>query len=424
MQGQDTQKWTLEKCIQYAWENSVVLQEKDNLAQLTQIQLEQSKANQGPNLALSARHNYSYDNSYSSESDSWNRESNQATSITLGSSITLYNGAKLKNTIRQNSMNLGAAETSLQTRREMISLEVLNAYINVLLSNEQLKNDESQLETTREELKNAEERKRIGLISEADLLQVKSQLANEKANVILGQSNVQMAKVNLMQAMNRPISPDFSIVIPDISSLLANPISENANEVYLAALHFYPEIKSAEYEVESALTGIDIAKSSTQPELSLFANMETNYNSLNSYSGFADQLTHNWAPVTGLTLSIPIYQRKSAQTKIKTAQIEADNSYLYLTDTKNNLRKAIEQACVDAASASAAYNAMKELYNAQSESFNVAEEMFRQGIISTLDYLIQKNDLATAKNKLSQSTYDLLLKTKVVDYYKGEAVQL
>ncbi|TAJ10704.1 TolC family protein [Marinilabiliaceae bacterium JC017] len=424
--GQNTSEmknWTLDDCIHYAWDNNVKLQEKENTTDILQLQLDQSKANLGPDLSLTARHSLAYDNIYSSETDSWNRESTNSTNVSLGSNITLYNGAKLKNTIRQNNMNLGASESALQTQRDLISLEVLNAYVNVLLAYEQLENNRNQLQTTKEELSFALERKNIGIISEADLLQVKSQYANEKANVTVAESSVQIARVNLMQTMNMPISADFEITTPDVVSLLVKDHAANAIDVYQAALNFFPEIKSAEYEVESAMIGIDIAKAATKPELSFFANVETNYNSMADYAGFSEQISHNMVPVTGLSLSIPIYQKKAAKTKITTAQIEADNSRLFLTDTQNNLRKAIEQACVDAASAKATYEAMKELNNAQRESYNVAEEMFRQGLISTLDFIIQKNDLATSEIKLSLSSYDFILKTKVVDYYRGEPVK-
>jgi outer membrane protein len=67
----------------------------------------------------------------------------------------------------------------------------------------------------------------------------------------------------------------------------------------------------------------------------------------------------------GLSLSIPIYQKKQVKSNISIAKIGYEDAILSETDTKNELRKNIEQACTDVNSAQVEYEASLEQYQAR-----------------------------------------------------------
>ena len=424
--GAQNNTFSLEDCITYAWKNSTDISRANNSVKSERAYLDQSKAALFPNLILNVNQNASSANSFmgSENEGNWNREFKSGLNVTLGSSITLYNGAKLKNTITQNKTNLVAAETDIQTQKELISLNILTAYINVLLAKENVENSAAQLKSTEKQLEYAQVRKTAGIISKADYLNIQSQSATEKAAFVAAQSDLRLNRVFLMQLMNMPVDDAFNIREPDLETLLNKTTEPDANKIYNIALGIRPEIKSAEFELESARTGIKIARADGLPTLSLSGSLGTSYSNGLSEINLNEQLTNQISPAVGLSLSIPIFQRKQVKNQVSQATIQADNYRYNLIDIKNNLRKAIEQAAIDAQNASMTFQALQEQYQAEQESHRLAEEIFAQGLINSVDYLTSKNNLVSAEKNLTQAKYNVILQNKIIDYYLGQPITL
>ena len=418
------QTFSIEDCINYAWENSTNLGRANNSVEMQNAYLDQSKAARGPNLSFNGSQTFNSSNSYqSNETDgSWINSNNSNLSISLSSELSLYNGAKLKNTIAQNKTMLAASETDIQTQKELISLNVLSAYINTLLAIENVKNYEAQLKSTEKQLGLAEARKSVGIISTSDFLNIKSQLASDKATYIDAKNSLRINLVALMQLMNMPINNSFTIQEPNVDDLIENASETDASLVYNIALGLQPTIKSAALILEGAQMDIKIAKADALPQLSLGGGIGTGYSSAMENINFGEQFSNKVNPYIGLSLSVPIYQRKKVKTSIAIANIQTQNEELTLIDLKNDLRKYIEQACMDAQTASSNYTALIEQFDAENESYQLSDEMFRQGMINSVDFLSSKNNLVTAENKLTQAKYNVLLQHKIIDYYMGNTI--
>lgn len=416
--------FSLEACINYAWENSTQISRANNSVGIQNAYLEKSKAARGPNLylnggqTLSAGKNYQY----SESQGSWTNNNSSNLSLSLGSEITLYNGAKLKNTIAQSKVNLAAAEIDIQTQKELISLNVLSAYIDALLATENVTNYEAQLNSIEKQLELAEARKSAGVITISDFLNIKSQYASDKASLISAKNSLRINLVALMQLMNMPLNDSFSIQEPNVDELIQNISEADANSIYNIALGIQPNIKSAELNLESAEIDTKIVKADALPQLSLGGSVGTGYNSSMDNVNFGEQFSNQVNPSVGLSLSVPIYQRKKVKTNLAIANIQTQNEELNLIDLKNDLRKYIEQACIDAETASSNYLALQEQYSAENESYQLSVEMFTQGMINSVDFLTSKNNLVTAENKLTQAKYNVLLQNKIIDYYKGNTI--
>lgn len=416
--------FSLEECINYAWENSTQIRRANNSVGIQNAYLEKSKAALGPNLFLNGGQTLSAGKSYQySETErNWTNNNSSNLSLSLGSEITLYNGAKLKNTIAQSKVNLAAAETDIQTQKELISLSVLSAYIDALLATENVTNYEAQLNSIEKQLELAEARKSAGVITISDFLNIKSQYASDKASLISAKNSLRINLVALMQLMNMPLNDSFSIQEPNVDALIQNISETDANSIYNIALGIQPNIKSAELNLESAEIDTKIVKADALPQLSLGGSVGTGYYSSMNNVNFGEQFSNQVNPSIGLSLSVPIYQRKKVKTNLAIANIETQNEELNLIDLKNDLRKYIEQACIDAETANSNYLALQEQYNAENESYQLSVEMFEQGMINSVDFLTSKNNLVTAENKLTQAKYSVLLQNKIIDYYKGNTI--
>ncbi len=422
-QTETIQTWSLNDCIEYALTQNVQVR-KSILTNITnELNANQAVNNKLPSVNSSIRQNFSWANTTDSETNTSSFSGNNSTSYSVSSSVVLYNGSKLNTLINQAELDMQSGIYDSETIKESISLSILNAYLQVLFNEEQVKNAEKQIEATTEQLNLAEERLTLGIISRSDYLQVKSQLASEKLNLAKVQSQYSIAKITLMQLMELPINDNFAISHPELGESINANISPNAAEVYATALGIKPEVKSAEYQKEIAALNEKIAKAGFLPTVSADAGIGTGYSYFIN-TGYFGQLQDQISPSLGLSVSIPIFQKKQVKTNISLAKINYQNMELLEIDTKNQLRKEIEQACVDVVSTQIEYEASQEQLDATEESYLLAEEKYKNGLINSVDFIFEKTNMILAESEYLQSKYNLIFSYKILDFYTGNPIKL
>jgi outer membrane protein len=377
----------------------------------------QARAQRLPSASASVNQNFN-----------WLRNGNgfsgsTSTSYGVNTGITLFNTSKVSNQIKQAQLDVEGGNYNLETLRENVSLQILDAFLQVIYAEEQVKNTENQILSTTQQLNLAEERMNIQIISKADYLQVKSQLASEKLNMANATSQLAIAKVNLMQLMEIPVTDSFEVAKPDLDGTLNQERNPLVQEVYDTALVIKPEIKYAAINTQMAQLDQKIAMADYYPVLSASAGIKTGA-AFNSSPSYDSQLDNNLAPSAGLSLSIPIYQRKTVKTRVALAKIGYETATLSETDTRNQLRKKIEQACQDVKSAQSKYEASTEKYNATRESSAISDEKFINGLINSVDYQVSKTNLIVAESELLQSKFNLIFSYKILDFYTGKPLAL
>jgi outer membrane protein len=414
--------WSIDECIQYALQKNIQVQQAQVSNDIYGLDMVYAKSAWYPSLSGSARQNFSWSNQTNNTTGSTVFKSSDGTNISLNSGMTIYNGNRIRNNVKQSEINYEAAKYNTEVIKETVSLNVLNAYLQVLFAEEQVKNTSDQIASLDEQLNLAAERLKLGVISNSDYLQVKSQLATEKQTLATARSQLAINRITLMQLMEftKTVAGDFSIEHPNLDSLVNQKRLPDPKEVYQTALGVKPEVKNAELSKQSSQIGIELAKSGLYPNLSLNAGLSTLYSS-NTISGssFGYQMKNNISPAIGLTASIPIYLNRQARTNVAVARKSSENAELNEYNVKNQLRKAIEQACQDVTSSQIEYEASVEAYNAVKESYDVASEKYNQGIMNSVDFLIQKTTYITTQSSLLQSKYRLIFSYKVLDFYTG-----
>ncbi len=417
--------WTLEQCINYALDRNIQVQKADLSNDRNQLNSDQAQANRLPSVNASVRQNFNWYKGFDSTTGSYGSSSgSNSTNYSLSSSVSLYNGQKLSNKIKQAGIEEQAGQLYAETVKESVELNILNAYLQVLYAYESVTNAEKQIEATTSQLALAKERLDLGVISMSDYLQIKSELATEKSTLADAKSQLSIYKVTLMQLMELPVDEGFEVSSPNLDSLLVQNKQPDAQEIYNLALGIKPQIKNAELNKESAALDVQIAKADGIPSLSMDAGLSSGYSSLTTNSGYTSQLKDKINPSVGLSLSIPIFQKKQVKTNVSLATIAVSEAELDEINTKNELRKEIEQACVDVVSAQSKYTASLEENQATQESYEVATEKYKIGLLNSVDYLFEKINLITSESKLLQSKFNLIFSYKVIDFYKGVSLTL
>jgi len=415
--GQPKQ-WSLTDCIRYALEQNIQVRKADVSVSLGEINLQQPKDNRLPSLNASLGENLGWQRETDgTDETSW--VSSSRTSASLSSGLPLFNGFQLRNQVRQAGLDYKSNQYNADQTRESLSLSIMSAYLQVLYAEEQVANSRNQADATREELALAVERLGLGAIANSDYLQVKTQLASEEATLATAVNNLKMAKLNLMQLMEYPVDQAFEIARPDIDAIISTAPAADASAVYEEALEVKPQVKIASLNRENASIDLEIARGAFLPSLSVSAGMSTGFTQA---AEMGSQLKNGFSPSVGISASIPIFRNNQNKTAVARAKYGITTAELDELNTRNQLRKEVEQAVLDAQSALLSYQAAMNQYDASHETYSVSEEKFKLGAMNSVDFLIQKTNLTGAESNLLQAKYELVYCHKIIDFYRGVAL--
>ncbi|NLE35068.1 MAG: TolC family protein [Bacteroidales bacterium] len=256
----------------------------------------------------------------------------------------------------------------------------------------------------------------LGAIANSDYLQVKTQLASEEATLANSENTLKMARLNLMQLMEYPVDESFETARPDIDAVISSIPAADASAVYEEALRVKPQVQIATLNREGAALDLEIARGGFFPSVSVNAGMSTGFAQV---AEMGSQLKNGFSPSLGLTASIPIFRNNQNRVAVSRAQYGITTAELDELNTRNQLRKEVEQAVLDSESARLSYLAALNRYESSLETYNVSEEKFKLGAMNSVDFLIQKTNLTAAESNLVQAKYELLYSHKIIDFYRG-----
>ncbi|MDP4291351.1 MAG: TolC family protein [Bacteroidota bacterium] len=416
--GQNS-NWTVQKCIDYALQKNIQVQKSLLNTESNKVNFDAVKASRFPIVDASTSQSIGWADKQNVVSGNYSFNGTANSNYSVNSSMTLYAGSKIKQSIKQSELVYKAGQYDSEAMKETISLNIMDAFLQILYAGEQVKNTQNQIDLTNKELELAKERLDLGVIATSDYLLVKSQLATEQQNLASAQGLLATDRVTLMQFMELPITDTFQIAHPDLTNVINRMKNTLPDSVYRIALGLKPQIKSAELNTQSAALSVDIANADYKPRIGLSAGFNTNYLSSIKSSDYPFQLSHNFSPSIGLSLSVPIYHNNEIRSKVDLAKISTENAKLDEQNTKNVLRKSIETACTNVVTAQNEYDASREQYLSAKESYTVAAEKYAQEILNSTDFLVQKTNYNAAESAFLQSKYNLIFTYKTLDFYLG-----
>lgn len=426
-------KWSLEECINYAFENNIQIKQSQINIQTNKVNLLQQKMNVLPSLSAGASHSINYGNKFDIYNNIYTKGTVKSDNFSLSSSLNLFNGFQQINLIKQADFDLKASKYDSEKIRNDMSIAITGYYLQILYSKELAEVAKVQVAITHQQIERTKKLVEAGTLARGSLLDIQSQSATEELNYINAKNQLNIAYLNLMQVLDLKNSDGFEIIDPEIK-IEKNIIIHKTTKVYSSAVNIMPEIKSAEFRLKSSQKNIAIAKGGLYPSLSLSASLQSRYSDANKISTpgadfgniipFKDQIDENYYKYLGLSLSIPIFNKYNTTSNIKKAKLAAKNTEYSLDLIKNQLYKEIEQARADALAAFKQFEAYKKSLNAFEEAFHYAQQKFDIGMLNSVDYNISKNNLAKAKSDLIQAKYNYLYKTKILDFYIGKPLSL
>lgn len=422
--GVSAQKmWTLEQCIDTALVNNRNIRQQKLMYSSKEIAYKQSKYDLLPSLNGSVNQDFGFGRSLDDNYNYVNSNS-RGTSFGIGTSLLLFDGMKMKYNIEAKEMDLLASGTDLEKVEREIALNVSTVFLQALQNKELLKNAENQLVITRENIERRKELIQAGKLAEGEMYELLAQEAKEELSRVQAENSVKLSLLDLAQVMNLENGIQVDILVPE--DLLSNELSLlSADAVYASALQNRPEIKGAQYRLQTSEKNVQIAKSYYFPKLSLNANMGTGYNSLavdfqspNSKYSFGKQLSDKLSSSVGFSLSIPIFDKFQTRSQIENAKLDVENGKIEIDKAKLDLRKSIEQAYYNAIAAKNRWESANKSVKANEEAYRFASQKFEAGRANQFESNQAKTNLAQALSEQTQAKYEYVFRLKLLELMK------
>lgn len=412
-QESQSYRFSLEDCFRFAVANSYERKSMELTGRSLETTYEQSKQQRLPNLSASVGQNLS------NNENGWSTSGN----VGVGSSVTIYQGGNINNTIEQNRLNVERNEVQLERYDNQLATQILQSFLTILGNQELLNYQLEVLNTSREQVKQGRMRYKVGSILESDLLLLEAQYYSDSNNVVDTRINIDNNLLDLKVLLSMNPTDELEIVTPNTDNLddLKESLPSEEEAVSLA-MEYMPDLRMSDYDIRLAEKSVDMARGNYFPSISANANMGMGMLSLDDNGNMKWYGTPTES--VGISMSIPIYSRGQTKANVKKSRIALEQAQLDYEQSALSVRQTVVQAYRNVLSAYNAYKVSQVKENAYSKSFNAYNIQYQYGTITTVELLQQQNNYLNALNSYIQNKYSLLMKRKILDVYMGKPITL
>ena len=413
------QKLSLQECIDIALQNNRNVKQQALNKQSREIAYSQARADLLPSLNASVGQNFTFGRSIGLDNTYQNTNSSQ-TSFGVSSDITLFDGLRMKHNIDARRADLYASEADLKKIEDDIEMSVSTTFMQVLMNKELLQIAIEQAELTKANIARRSELVKSGKMAQGELYELEAQQAKEELNRIQAENNLKLALLDLAQIMEIEDFQSLDVQTPSMDALIDSDALMPANAVYNEALQHRPELRGAQYRLESSEKQVLMAKAQYYPSLSFGANMGTGYYRMSGRENqpFAEQIKNNMSNSLGFSLRIPIFNRFQIRNSVKNAQIAVENSRIEIDKTKLELRKRIEQAYQNALASQSRWRAAEKSETASREAYRFAEQKYENGRANSYELFQAKSNLTQVLSEQTQAKYEYAFRLKILELLK------
>ncbi|MFN5334349.1 MAG: TolC family protein [Bacteroidota bacterium] len=463
--------WDLRKCVEYAWENNISVQQSDIQARVAALNLHQSQYAQYPNINITNSTGTNFGRAVDPTSNLFVSNTLLFQQYNLNLSGLIFNWGNVRNTIISARYNAEAAKKDVERIKNDIGLTVATTYLQVLLAKEQVKIVQKQLELTQTRLVDTRKRVYAGILPELNELELEAQFARDSSAYISAVMTAEQNLLTLKATLNLDAASPFDIAAPPVDMIPVESIADLQPEfVYQTALQTQPLQKVNDLRIKSLQYNLKAAKSALYPSLNWFGGIGTNFANPNTkitgvkfngyqppsllspivntglaflpvqqpdvtilqgkksfnemWAGWGTQMNDNFRQNLGLQLTIPILNGGTARNNFKRIQYDIKNAEWVKKQSDQRLKNDIYLAYQSAVNALQRLNASKKTKELSERSFQLAQKRYDAGLMQPIEYLTIQNNLLRANIQVAADQFDYVFRIKVLEFYKGMGLRL
>lgn len=447
LNAQETESYSLQKCIDIGLKNNADLINTTIQSESALYQYQQSVAAFLPFVNAYANQGISTGKSINPYTNTFINQEVTTGQYGVNASMNLFNGLYNYYSVRQMYYNNKAGKADIEQLKIDLSIQITLAYLQVLASQELLKQAEAQMEITKAQAERLAVLESNNAVSPSILYDTRGQLANDKLYLIDMRSSLVASKLSLSQLINVSFSDNATF----------EPVETNEGIKEIGNQGFYkdlPGLQSASLRKNAALKNRSATYGLLFPTVTLNGSIGTNYSSaalnqklINSYDAgtdsyvmvgttsyqvfqpqyeyssekitFNEQLSNNLNTYVGIGVQLPLLNGLRNRTIIKQSKLGMQQA-IVKEKTLNVKYKAIEDQLRNDISASAEKLViLKQQESDYNESFRIASAKFENGAITTYDYITAKTNFEKAKAAHITARYEYALRIKTLAFYQA-----
>ncbi|WP_121326792.1 MULTISPECIES: TolC family protein [unclassified Flavobacterium] len=427
-----SKQWTLEECVRYALDNNITIKLSELDVQNADIDKKDAFGKYLPSVSGSASHSWNIGLNQDVTTGLLRNQTTQYSSVGLNAGVDIYKGLQNQNTYRRTKLSIIASQYQLLKMQEDISLNVANAFLQILSYKEELKVKKEQLTIDEKRLARSEEMVSAGTIPRGDLYDLKATIATDQQGITVSENNLLISKLSLAQLLQLKEFADFDVVDDTNAKDENNIMAQSPIDIYNKAKETRTELKLAQTNLEIAQKNVAIAKGAYQPRLTGFYGFNTRasysdqvkFDANNQpytigpapvFQQFSDNKGHNF----GLDLQIPIFNGFSVRNNVERNKVSLEKSKIDLEQKSLDLQRNVYTAFTNAKGALNTFESSTVTLEARQQAYNYAKEKYDVGLMNSFDFTQAQTLLTNAQSDVIRTKYDYIFKIKILEFYFG-----
>jgi len=335
-------------------------------------------------------------------------------SRSYGASVnqTIFDWSRIANLRGQRAISQAADYDLASANNELIT-RTSAAYFNVLIGIESLAAAETNEAASKKQFDYAQKRLDVGLAPITDVHEARAQYDSARANTILARNSLDDSYRALAEITGQPISglkglpDDFR---PEL------PAEQNAQSWVDRALEQNPDLKSAEYSLESAQHGVSSARAGHYPTL----NFRGAYNNGTDWDSVPGTLSQDGEGYSwGVTLTVPIFSGGATQSGVRQALAQRDRASDGLEQTRRALIRNTSNAYQALVAGVSEVEARRLAVVSAQSALDASQVGLEVGTRTVLDVLQNQRTLFQAQVEYAQARYRFLQNRLLLEQAAG-----
>jgi outer membrane protein len=463
------EKWDLRRCVEYALSHNISLKQADIDARTAELSYDQAKMSQFGSANAATALGLNFGRSINQTTNIYTNTQGLSQYYNLNASVTLFNWFSMRRLTEANKIFYDSRNVNIDKIKNDITLNVSAAYLSALLAKQQVTLAKTKLALTAEQLGNTRKLVDAGSLPELNAAELEVQFATDTAAVITAQETYDIDVLQVKAILNLDAAAPFDLDTPPVETIPTEPISSlQPDIVYAIAEGAFPQQKLNDLYIGAYQKLVDASKGKLYPTLSAYGSLGDNFfNNLQkqtfvplapigtqgyalntgnndqyqvfspngrlefssqpfskAWTGYGNQLSNNFGQQVGLQLNIPIFNGNSARTNYKKALLNVNSAKLTKENDLQNLKQGVYQAYYNAVASLEKFEANKKAVKVAERSFDLATKRYNIGMLNTIDYLTNQNNLFTNRINELTAQYDYVFRIKILEYYKGLGIKL
>ena len=264
--GQSEKLWSLDQCFEQAIQYNLDVKRQELMLQSTNQDVLQSKMALLPNLNGQFEHQLGSGRVLDRGTYEWKNANVSQGDLGIQSDFTLFNGLQGLNNMKMSKATFMMNKENLDAMEDNVTLLVMTGYLDLLRNRELVDVAENKVKVTQQQVDRMVRLVEVGNEPKGRLLEVNAQLSSGKLALTQAINAREIARLKLMHIMNLTDNSNFEIekpVLPDPSEVEIPEL----DSVFMYAVANLPQIKSAEYGIETQERYLAMQRGQRSPRL-------------------------------------------------------------------------------------------------------------------------------------------------------------